>query len=773
MKCELAVTGVGIVNAAGLGLDECWDAVETDQTALTLQRIPDLARAPLAGGQVMSWIPQIRAKRLAALAEMAIEEALQDARAEALLERGGRVAVLCGQSDAEVPGFRFPVDTRELEQWAQEIRLPGLSVVEARPGGRCSALAGLARAEQLLASGAADLCIVGAVDSLLHLKAVRYFERRRCLKTSYRNDGFIPGEGAAFLVVERRAQARERAVDPLAHIVSLAGATEPQTSEQSSVLTGNALTDVCRVSLADSSSDSARLASVWSDLNGESYRAREWAYASIRLQLSDDTRLRHPVDVFGDLGAAMGATLLGLAARDVGARREPDSAVLVFAGEGSGTRAACVLKPGGRAQAFPKPNRQLPGLYPVADRYPLVAVQAPELAQSTNPARDLALYDRRMAHRDDLSALYYQRTGLLQSPEEDWRAASRIEERLLRHCDAVVSQGARAIGELLAGVARDEAGAPFAAGLLGGMLPGTSFLEAAAALPDDTRALLAFREGLAHAPNGAVFDWASRWAGSTDSRFGRLGIYLLGYRRRAESAQLHAGLATDDVDLLGDVFDAIRRGVPEALKSAVAAFGTEVPGTVLEPYLNCLYRYREAGLRELCRTLAERYPEESAPLLMLAIQGDQADTDQLLVAARRRPELHLAALGVFGYPAVLEPLLEHAAVDGPHVRVATRALALMLGPQIRTPEGALDPRARERLQERASGTQIATGRYRLGQPISAKQCLAELAGARSGLVDRNRALSEFIVYSGQVVHFEPDAFVPRQLEALERFAGIA
>ena len=82
---------------------------------------------------------------------------------------------------------------------------------------------------------------------------------------------------------------------------------------------------------------------VYGDLNGESYRAREWGLASTRLAFPDTSELIHPADCLGDVGPRWEPCFLGFAAMSLADASPAAPPVLVLAGSETGERAAVVL----------------------------------------------------------------------------------------------------------------------------------------------------------------------------------------------------------------------------------------------------------------------------------------------------------------------------------------------------------------------------------------------------------------------------------------------
>lgn len=164
-----------------------------------------------------------------------------------------------------------------------------------------------------LAALAADheRVLVGGVDSCLDLRLLlRLDEERRLLGTDVM-DGFVPGEGAAFLMLTRKRPSSQR-VPIVIRAVGTAEDAGHRYSEQPALGAG------LSAALDDAVSAHGKLPVVrtcFAGLNGESFGSKEWGVASIRHHALFDPALtfEHPADGFGDAGAATIPLLLALA----------------------------------------------------------------------------------------------------------------------------------------------------------------------------------------------------------------------------------------------------------------------------------------------------------------------------------------------------------------------------------------------------------------------------------------------------------------------------
>lgn len=198
----------------------------------------------------------------------------------------------------------------------------------------------------------AQTVLVGAVDSYYHPDVLAWLDEECRLHSIDAENGFIPGEGAAFLRLtaslsrtnkSRDALARESREERLSREAREAreapallrrvetGREETVTSDAPNI--GAAMTGILR-DLA-SSAPNGKLAWSLTDVNGERHRVREWGLAAGRGAFSDDAVHHRPADELGDLGAASGAVLAGLAVELSRAGAAPKShAVVALASDG-------------------------------------------------------------------------------------------------------------------------------------------------------------------------------------------------------------------------------------------------------------------------------------------------------------------------------------------------------------------------------------------------------------------------------------------------------
>lgn len=237
------------------------------------------------------------------------------------------VAVPAGLSPADREGLVIHLHNHAEEDLSPRFRLVA--------GERTAGLAALEAGLGLLGAGGVDLVAVGGVDSYLFPSRLEPLDRGWRLLSRRNPDGFHPGEAAGFVLLERRRTAARRGLVPLAVPRAFDAARE------SAAAPGAALAGLLERLLPAAGGAPLLLG----DLNGESARTREWGLALTRLgrRLPEDAPLEHPITVLGDVGAATGPILAGLAGWYLQQKHAARSAAVAFAMDDDGGRRGAVL----------------------------------------------------------------------------------------------------------------------------------------------------------------------------------------------------------------------------------------------------------------------------------------------------------------------------------------------------------------------------------------------------------------------------------------------
>ncbi|WP_329217128.1 beta-ketoacyl-[acyl-carrier-protein] synthase family protein [Streptomyces microflavus] len=283
-----AVTGVGLVTAAGTGVGAAWHGV-TEGLVPSVGPRPELAELPCDffysvtdcdPREVLGVAAQRLMDRFAQLAVVAAREAVADAGLDPAVWDSGRVGIVIGSAHGGLP-FYDEQHAALTERGARRVspKLAPLSVVNGAASSvsldlgvqgpsqavstACSSgTVAIGTAHQMLRSGACDIVIAGGAESTCtrlliasacRLKAVstrREDPRAACRPFDTNRDGFVVGEGAGLLVLEHPDHARARGATVRAH-VSGYGASSDAHSAVAPDPDGLGIERALRTALAD------------------------------------------------------------------------------------------------------------------------------------------------------------------------------------------------------------------------------------------------------------------------------------------------------------------------------------------------------------------------------------------------------------------------------------------------------------------------------------------------------------------------------------------
>jgi 3-oxoacyl-[acyl-carrier-protein] synthase-1 len=198
------------------------------------------------------------------------------------------------------------------------------------PFGRASALMALEAGLRCLEEGRADWVIVGGMDSHLDLGRLGALDAEQRLLGSGVMDGFIPGEGAGFALLTHERTARQHGHVPRVRVLAASSVIDPGHRYGTEPAKGEGLSNALTL-LFQQVPEPGKIQQTYAGLNGESFGAKEWGVSRIRhaARFAEDSGIEHPADCHGDVGAATGAILLGLAERALG-RGDQSGPVLIW-----------------------------------------------------------------------------------------------------------------------------------------------------------------------------------------------------------------------------------------------------------------------------------------------------------------------------------------------------------------------------------------------------------------------------------------------------------
>jgi 3-oxoacyl-[acyl-carrier-protein] synthase-1 len=212
------------------------------------------------------------------------------------------------------------------------------------PLGRAAAVVALEAAVQHVSTNPGATVVVGGVDSFLDLRRIAVLDGESRILGPSVMDGFIPGEGAAFLVLKDAAAAQGNPPAARIRVIAAASAMDEGHRYGTAPALGEGLAHAVDKLRGITPSDTALVGSTFAAFNGENFEAKLWGVA--RLRHSDfflpSMVMRHPADTIGDTGAASGAILTALGAHALG-KGHGEGSALIWAASDHESRGCALL----------------------------------------------------------------------------------------------------------------------------------------------------------------------------------------------------------------------------------------------------------------------------------------------------------------------------------------------------------------------------------------------------------------------------------------------
>lgn len=161
-----------------------------------------------------------------------------------------------------------------------------------------------------------DFALVGGADSYKYcLQQLSILDGEDRLLVHGSGEGFIPGDAGGFLLLASPSAVRKYGLSPLLNIACPASAQELGHRYSDEPYRGDGLATAFREAL--SNVPGVQIDEIYTSMNGESFASKELGVAMMRNRQSigEKTKIKHPADCFGDIGAAFGPILLGLMSR--------------------------------------------------------------------------------------------------------------------------------------------------------------------------------------------------------------------------------------------------------------------------------------------------------------------------------------------------------------------------------------------------------------------------------------------------------------------------
>lgn len=336
-RSGIAILRAGLVTSVGLTADESCAAFRAKLTNPTASRYLGAHGSWIMAHQVMLSEPLRSMRRLAKMAAMCIEEALQ----QFPRKDWARIPVILCVAERERPGRLEGLEERLFGMICADLDASFAADSAVVASGRVGVSVALVRARQLVHGHAQRHVVIVAVDSLLAWTSLRHYEERDRLLTDRTANGFMPGEGAGALLVGAPPAKGTWLV-----CSGIGFGREPGAIESEHPLRGDGLVQAIRQAIGEAGVQMQDLDYRITDISGEQYYFKEAAIALTRLLRvrKKEFDMWHPAECTGEIGAASGAAILAAALAACEKRYAKGPSVLLHAGNDAGERAAAVFQ---------------------------------------------------------------------------------------------------------------------------------------------------------------------------------------------------------------------------------------------------------------------------------------------------------------------------------------------------------------------------------------------------------------------------------------------
>jgi 3-oxoacyl-[acyl-carrier-protein] synthase I len=344
MTGQLVVLAAGMATGVGLSAPASCAAIRCGINNFSETCFIDRRGDQIIASEVPLEQPWRGLTKLAKLAATTIRECLE---AAPKLAQGKPVPlVLClAEEDrpGRLPGLGGPLLFDIERELGLKFHTDSSIVAQGRVGGAVAVL----RAQKLIQERQHAQVMLCGVDSYLIGPTLSAYDERNRLLTPANSDGFIPGEGAAAVLIGRVGTADGVVLS----CDGLGFSREKATIESDQPLRSDGMVEAMRAALAEAGIGLEQIDHRISDLSGEQYRFKEVALATTRLlrQHKANFGIWHPADSIGEIGAAVLPAMLGMLYGGARKRYLPGPTFLAHLSNDDDKRAAMVLSAQGQS----------------------------------------------------------------------------------------------------------------------------------------------------------------------------------------------------------------------------------------------------------------------------------------------------------------------------------------------------------------------------------------------------------------------------------------
>lgn len=210
--------------------------------------------------------------------------------------------------------------------------------------GRVGVIEAIELAFRYFSATDAKYILVGGVDSYLDMVTLGYLDQQDRILAEDVNDGFAPGEGAGFLLLRSYKYPPQETFKIALFPPGLSVEKGHRYSNQPYL--GEGLAGAFTAAITNGTGE--KISTIFSSVNGENFFAKEYGVATIRNKaaLSESYTHEHPIDCFGDLGAATAPVLIAIAQHNMMRTKQLNQNLIYCSSDLTARAAVCLARVG-------------------------------------------------------------------------------------------------------------------------------------------------------------------------------------------------------------------------------------------------------------------------------------------------------------------------------------------------------------------------------------------------------------------------------------------
>lgn len=334
----LAITGAGMVSGVGLTAPASCAAIRCAISNFQETRFMGLGGEWIMGSSVPLELPLRSIAKLSRMLASVLRECIA---CEPSLNINAVPVLIC-LAETDRPGRKTDLDKNILHKIQNEFQVSFHKKSNIINQGRVGVATALYQARKLVYDQGFERVVIAGTDSLLVGPSLGYYEDRERVLTKANSNGFIPGEAAAAVVVQRPRYIAE----PQLICAGIGEGLEEATVDAEDIpLRANGMVQAIRGALKEANCDLGDLDFRIADVSGEQYSFKEAALALLRIlrQRKKMFDFWHPADCIGEVGAAIGPAMLSVLLAGMHKGYCPGQQAIAHLGNDDGKRAAMVM----------------------------------------------------------------------------------------------------------------------------------------------------------------------------------------------------------------------------------------------------------------------------------------------------------------------------------------------------------------------------------------------------------------------------------------------